>query len=203
MARPLLESPAMRRTNVRRRRAARGFTLVELAIVVVIVGILSVIAIVGYRKLIQNGKVTEAQNVISAIKIAQQDFFAERGSYADVGPGFCPTQQGCPTCVGNQKTQWTSSCAAGGLTAPGTWDVLAVHVTDPVLFGYRTRGGANYGTDPNLSGAIGWVTWGGMPAGRPWFQIHAMADVNNDGAPYTEFATSSATNQIFGNNVGE
>ena len=49
--------------------------------------------------------------------------------------------------------------------------------------------------------------WGNNPSqnGRPFFQIHAMADANNDGAGgmMTEFATSSHTNQIFGNNVGE
>ena len=38
-----------------------GFTLVELMIVVAIVGVLSVIAVVGYRKLVLSGKVTEAQ----------------------------------------------------------------------------------------------------------------------------------------------
>src|SRR6476469_2244120 len=124
MARALLNTPPMMRmTGVRR---ARGFTLIELAIVVGIVGVLAVIAVVGYRKLILNGKVAEATNVIGAIKISQQDFFAERGYYAPGAPGvFCPTQQACPNCLGGQKTQWNSQC--GGFT------VLAVHVTDPVL----------------------------------------------------------------------
>jgi len=72
-----------------------------------------------------------------------------------------------------------------------------------VLFGYRTRGGTNYGADPNLTGAVTWMAWGGMPAGRPWFQIHAMADVDGVPGTYTEFATASHTNQIFGYQVGE
>lgn len=202
MARTLLDcSPMKSRTGVRR---ARGFTLVELAIVVVIVGVLAVIAVVGYRKLILNGKVTEAQNVMGAIKIAQQDFFAERGTYADIGSTFCPVQQGCPNCKGNQKTQWDSACNGG----VGTMSLLAVHVADPVLFGYRTRGGPSWGgTDMFAGPAVGWMTWGNNASqnGRPFFQIHAMADVNNDGtaSTMTEFATSSHTNQIFGNNVGE
>jgi type IV pilus assembly protein PilA len=196
MARPLLEPRPMAR------KAARGFTLIELAIVVVIVGILAVIAVVGYRKIINSGKTTEAQNVISAIRVAQQDFFAERGTYADIGTQFCPAAQSCPACVGTTKSQWTSACG-NGTTGTGTYDNLAVHIADPVLFGYRTRGGGNYGGDPNLSGTITWVNWGGMVAGRPWFQIHAMGDVNADGAPYTEFATSSSTNQIFSQNLGE
>src|SRR5438874_1054480 len=100
MARTLLGGSAMRR--VIRSRAARDFTLVELAILVVIVGLLAVIDVVGYRKLILNGKTTEAQNVIGAIKIAQQDFFAERGSYADIGPTYCPALQACPLCNGDR-----------------------------------------------------------------------------------------------------
>jgi type IV pilus assembly protein PilA len=196
MARPLLERRLMTR------KAARGFTLIELAIVVVIVGILAVIAVVGYRKIINSGKTAEAQNVIGAIKIAQQDFFAERGTFADLGTQFCPATQACPACVGTTKSQWTTACG-NGTTGTGTFDNLAVHVVDPVLFGYRTRGGGQWGVDPNLSGAITWVNWAGMVANRPWFQVHAMGDVNADGAPYTEFASSSTTNQIFGQNVGE
>lgn len=202
MARVLLRSRRMvRRTGAPR---ARGFTLIELAIVVTIVGVLAVISVVAYRKLILNGKVTEAQNVISAIKIAQNDFFAERGTYANVGPNYCPTNQ-CPggICSGNTKTQWDSNCNGGG---PMTWGSLPVHIADPVLFGYRTIGGSVLPASADQFG-LAWVAWtcGAGCTGRPWFEVHAKADVNNDGAAgmYTEFATSNFTNQIFGFQVGE
>src|SRR5689334_19614179 len=98
------------RQTARRSKRNAGFTLVELGVVVAIIGILAVIAVVGYRRYILNAKMTEAKNVISAIRIAQEDHRAERGTYADLGATYCPTLAG----TGNHKTGWDPECAAGG-----------------------------------------------------------------------------------------
>src|SRR4051812_44312283 len=121
MARRLLEKGQTMRISSLSRMAARShsraFTLVEMMIVVAIVGVLAVIAVVSYRKLTLNAKISEAQNMISAIRIAEEDYKVERGTYADVGPGFCPSNGTLPV-----KTMWNPGCP--GLGALPNWAAL-------------------------------------------------------------------------------
>jgi prepilin-type N-terminal cleavage/methylation domain-containing protein len=167
----------------------RAFTLVELAVVVTIVGVLSVIAVVGYRKITLSAKVTEAQNMISAIRIAQEDYKVERGTYANLAAlTWCPsdgTVQG--------KTDWNTAACVG-------WATLPVHVDGPVQFGYRTVA---------APAAVPTYTWMNMAAGvtiaatRPWYVIEARADLNGDGGLFTELVGTSFQNTIFTHQVGE
>lgn len=188
-----------RATSVSRSRARRtkaGFTLVELGAVVVIIGILAVLALVGYRRYIRNSKVTEAQNLISAIKIAQEDFRAERGIYADIGPNYCPLNAG----QYDKKVGWDPDCAGGGAMANPTWRSLPVHFDGAVQFKYATRAG----TAAYAAGDANWVT--GTPvlsAGQPWFVITATCDLDGQTGNDTQLATMSFTNQIFARNEGQ
>lgn len=174
----------------------RGFTLVELAVVVTIVAVLAVIALVGYRKYMLNSKVTEAQSMISGIKIAQEDRKSEKGSYADVGSAtLCPVGAG----TSDKKWGWDPGCSGGG----AKWSTLSVHVEGPVQFGYVTSAASNAAfTKPSgPDGVYDFVDWTKATA-PSWYVIGAVCDLDNGGVK-TQLVGSSFDNRIFSNNVGE
>lgn len=61
----------------------KGFTLVELVIVIVIVGILSLISIPIYQRYVERARLTEAISILRAIADANTMYFLERGVWCD------------------------------------------------------------------------------------------------------------------------
>ncbi|MBK4738081.1 type IV pilin protein [Noviherbaspirillum pedocola] len=66
---------------IRHRRAARGFTLIELMIAVVIVGILAAVAWPSYRSYVQRGELAEAKTAMLDIAQTQERYYTNNGSY--------------------------------------------------------------------------------------------------------------------------
>src|SRR5688572_10733767 len=102
------------------RRTARGFTLVELMIVVVIVCVLAVIGIYGVRKYIFSSKTGEAVQMIGSIKAAQEAFKDETFAYLDV-TGTLTSYYPSNAKPGQNKVAW-------GGAGPGlaNWNALGV-----------------------------------------------------------------------------
>lgn len=75
----------------------RGFTLLELIVVVIIVGILSTMALTQYGRTIERSRSTEAKAIIGALRKDAATYFMTYGSLsavtnADVGIGTNPDQ---------------------------------------------------------------------------------------------------------------
>jgi prepilin-type N-terminal cleavage/methylation domain-containing protein len=61
----------------------RGFTLVELAIVIVIIGVLASFGVPRFRDAVERSKAGESMNYLSAVRAAQERYHAREGTYAD------------------------------------------------------------------------------------------------------------------------
>lgn len=105
------------------RRIAKGFTLIELMIVVAIIGILAAIAIPNFVKFQCRSKTSEPKANLKSMYVAQEAYRAEYDVYVKVTA--CTDSGACGTNGGNQvgwnpkggKFRYTYNAEPAGTTA--------------------------------------------------------------------------------------
>lgn len=141
-----------------RNRGRRGFTLIELMIVVAIIGILAVLAIYGVSRYMKTAKTAEATNNIGAIqKNATEALTREKmsGSYivpggsAGLAYGFCPSELALVPAIAKVKgakyVSGTTDWEAGKATNVGFY-CLKFAVDQPQYYAYGYTATVNGGT---------------------------------------------------------
>ena len=65
-----------------KKSGSKGFTLVELSVVIVIIGVLAAFAVPRFRNAVERSKAGESFNYLSAVRSAQERYHGRQGTYA-------------------------------------------------------------------------------------------------------------------------
>ncbi len=195
-----------RRVVTSRRRAAGGFTLVELMAVVAITGILGALAVATLRQRALMSDVTSAQVVVRAIAAAEEHYRAENQVYLNVSStgdaGWYPLK----TIPKNTKASFWRTVPGDTSDAETVrWRLLAPDIRQPVSFGYKANAGlppTDAVTTPRFDAELSGIAVLQSSVVEPWYMIQARADADGNGVGCMVGA-ASWTPEVFSINDGE
>jgi type IV pilus assembly protein PilA len=124
----------------------KGFTLIELMIVVAIIGILAAVAIPAYQDYIARAQVSEAVNLLASGKTGMAEYFADKATWP-------PSATDVMGSVGGKYTQnitITASATTGTLTLEATMKSTGINasITRGTVILYTTDGGKIWTCSP-------------------------------------------------------
>lgn len=135
----------------KRQRQERGFTLMELLIVLALIAVISMIAVPIYRSYVQGAKVTEGLVLSSAIQLDAEVYYSLNGRWPDAANSHAVLKlQNPEDYAGNSVA--SIELQGNEITVTYNDDITGVNETEPVRLILTA--------DANATGAILWACKG-------------------------------------------
>jgi prepilin-type N-terminal cleavage/methylation domain-containing protein len=170
--------------------ADRGFTLIELMIVVTIIAVLTVVAGTAYRKYADAGRTAEVYSLLGDFRAKEEAYRAENSVYLSTTTSgetdYFPVLQAHGEPVAKDATPGAQ---------PASWVTLGVNPGKGQLYcGYVAIAGDATGW--GVAGTDGKALWSNTQPTTVWWYVHASCDNDGNAALNATFTTGSASTTV-------
>lgn len=129
----------------------KGFTLIELMIVVAVIGILAAIAYPNYTDYVKRGKAAEATSTLADLRNRMEQYFQDNKTYVDTGGAVAP----CTATAGTTK-YFTYACTTQTAT---TYTLTATPVAGQGVSNFSFTINQDNAKTSTFDGTVGANCW--------------------------------------------